>query len=273
MRPAAKCLLMERLALFRPEGYRAAEISSGFGLVCSSFFSDHFLLCMMGNTADTSKVYGCLYIDNLKPENVGLSADMPYFRATGSDEVPPPVTYLHIYECDKFSIGIFCLPPSGVIPLHNHPGMTVFSKLLFGSMHIKSYDWVADVSYSKNQNTHHEDLAALQHEPRLAKVHADSDLTAPCKTSVLYPNAGGNMHCFTALTPCAMLDVLGPPYSDDEGRHCTYYNDFPYATFSGDTGSLQAEEMEGCGWLKEMEKPESFVVVGAMYRGPQFVEN
>ena len=146
--------------------------------------------------------------------------------------------------------------------------MTVFSKLLFGSMHIKSYDWVADVSYSKNQNTHHEDckcspsfplmhgpnewpismsfipldakmtmllsaVAALQHEPRLAKVHADSDLTAPCKTSVLYPNAGGNMHCFTALTPCAMLDVLGPPYSDDEGRHCTYYNDFPYATFSG----------------------------------------
>ena len=76
-------------------------------------------------------------------------------------------------------------------------------------------------------------VAALQHEPRLAKVHADSDLTAPCKTSVLYPNAGGNMHCFTALTPCAMLDVLGPPYSDDEGRHCTYYNDFPYATFSG----------------------------------------
>lgn len=41
------------------------------------------------------------------------------------------------------------------------------------------------------------------------------------------------MHCFTAKTSCAVLDVLGPPYNDAEKRHCSYYNTFPCASNSG----------------------------------------
>lgn len=83
-------------------------------------------------------------------------------------------------------------------------------------------------------------VTAVQHPGvRLAKVKVDADFTAPCNSSILYPAAGGNLHCFTALTACAVLDVLGPPYSCPEGRDCTYYFDFPFANFSGTMSLLE----------------------------------
>ncbi|XP_072968671.1 plant cysteine oxidase 2-like [Typha angustifolia] len=199
-------------------------------------------------------------LDTLGPENVGLNPNLPFFRCIESER-PPSITYLHLYEDSKFSIGIFCLPKSAVIPLHNHPGMTVFGKLLFGSMHIKSYDWVDSESSEIVPPT--EGLC-------LAKVKMDAVLKAPCQTSILYPASGGNMHRFTAVTPCAVLDVLGPPYSTPEGRVCTYYDDFPYTNSPGDT--VLHGEVDGYAWLKaRAEKPEDFTVGSAEYRGPKIV--
>jgi len=112
-------------------------------------------------------------------------------------------------------IVVFLLPPGAVIPLHDHPGMTVFSKLLHGSLHVTSYDWAAG-------SASHGHPAA-----RLARLVLDADLRAPCDALVLFPESGGNMHRLAAATACAVLDVLGPPYFGD--RDCTYYQDLPYS--------------------------------------------
>lgn len=209
-------------------------------------------------------------LDSMVEADVGLSPNLPYFKSTTYD-TPPTITYLHLHECDKFSIGIFCLPPSAVIPLHDHPGMTVFSKLLFGEMHIKSYDWADNIlpaESTPSANYPVDNAAGDSTGLRLAKVKVNSVFRAPCKTSILYPSDGGNMHCFTARTACAVLDVLGPPYCDPEGRHCQYYYDFPLANIS------VPEEQRGCdyAWLKEREKPEDLTVVGALYKGPKIVK-
>jgi len=63
---------------------------------------------------------------------------------------------------------------------------------------------------------------------RLAKVNTDAVFDASSETVVLYPENGGNLHCFTALTPCAVLDVMGPPYNRADGRDCAYYDESPY---------------------------------------------
>lgn len=249
---------------------------------CKEVFAD----CGPGVVPSTDKVELLkAVLDKMTEVDVGLKPNMPFFRAEETEK-PPRITYLHLYDCEKFSIGIFCLPPSGVIPLHNHPQMTVFSKLLFGNMHIKSYDWVDNIKDSNNTpaaagtgtgtGTPTGVAARGVQRGRLAKVKVDSEFTSPCNTSILYPADGGNMHCFTARTPCAVLDVLGPPYCDSEGRHCQYYYDYPLSDCTVDGVSVPspapAEEEKSCyAWLEERERPEDLTVVGALYSGPKIV--
>lgn len=228
--------------------------------VCKQVFGDGGP-GIVPSTDDINRLASVL--DEVTEVDVGLRSDMSYFGENSTDR-PPVITYMEIYKCNKFSICIFCLPLSAAIPLHNHPGMTVFSKLLFGTMHIKSYDWATDVTSEMDQ---------VPDGVGLAKVKVNSQFTAPCSTKVLFPDDGGNMHCFTALTPCAVLDVLGPPYNDDEGRHCTYFHDFPFSHFSG-KGELVAEEQGQYAWLKEREgNPEASNVVGVRYCGPKINDN
>ncbi|WOL15294.1 plant cysteine oxidase 2-like [Canna indica] len=200
-----------------------------------------------------------LLLDKMRPEDVGLRTDIPFFNSKTSSERSPRIACAKIEECENFSMCIFFLPPSAVIPLHNHPGMTVFSKLLLGSMHIKSYDWLDPVTSNVSPA-----LANL----RAAKLLVDSDFTAPCNTSILYPTTGGNIHTFRAITPCVVLDVLGPPYSMKDDRDITYYRDHPYSEYADGAAEHNGEKDRLLGWLEEIELSEESKMAMVEYKGP-----
>ncbi|KAH7661569.1 Cysteine oxygenase/2-aminoethanethiol dioxygenase protein [Dioscorea alata] len=168
-------------------------------------------------------------LDTMSLEDVGLCSDMLPFKSRSSSNGTPRITYKTAYKCDNFSLCILLLPPGAVIPLHNHPGMTVLSKLLVGSMHIKAYDWVDPVRVV--------DSEAPSTKLRLARLVVDSVFAAPCKSSILFPTTGGNIHTFVASTSCVVLDVLGPPYLNEDGRDCTYYKEHPYCHVQNGTSA------------------------------------
>lgn len=228
-----------------------------------------------------------LILDRMKPSDLGLDDSID---AAGDVErgfgmlgvngrrgrptvvlprLSPPITYLELYDCDDFSMGIFCLPTSAALPLHNHPGMTVLSKVLYGSMHVKSYDWVNPADEKQN---------GRNLEPRLAKLVEDQVITAPCETEVLHPFTN-NIHAFTAVTSCAVLDVLAPPYDASKGRHCTYFHEVFPSVSQGDyqTGTVKEQIMGGgekelaTAWLEDFRPPDDFVVQRGVYRGLKVV--
>ncbi|KAK8344254.1 hypothetical protein V6Z11_A07G066900 [Gossypium hirsutum] len=148
------------------------------------------------------------------------------------------ITYLHIHECDGFT-------------------MTVFSKVLYRSLHVKSYDCIEPTCIRESKEPGCPQV-------RLARLVMDKVFTAPCRTSVLYPKSGGNLHCFIAVSPCAVLDVLAPPYREDLGRKCTYYIDYPFST----SAQISNGKEEDYAWLAEMETSDDLYMQPEVYVGP-----
>lgn len=183
-----------------------------------------------------------------------------------------------IYESTHFDMVIFLLPKHARLPFHDHPGMTVFSKVLYGALNMVSCDWKTPLSVVELQEltTEQERLDELMakqtkdpqpYEPsavssrplfsREVQLRANTILTTESPTFILRPDFA-NIHSFEARSDCAVLDVLMPPYDEEAGRDCHYFE------LLSPNGTLSRREEV---YLRQVALHSSVVIQRSEYRG------
>ena len=84
-------------------------------------------------------------MEALTPESLGLRVPprgAGAAAAAGPSASPLSEVRTHvIYEGRELELVIFFFPRGASLPLHDHPGMTVYSKILYGSLALLAYDW------------------------------------------------------------------------------------------------------------------------------------
>jgi len=183
------------------------------------------------------------------------------------DKIRPPnegMRYLPVAEVQaRYTIGMFIFPPYARIPLHDHPGMVVLSRILYGDLKVKAFDIlpneeqqerssvtldkppVPDAGEPSTSGTgwaatllnklsirpllpNHDrpsppPLPSTNTKGALRAIEHELTTLTAPKISVLYPYRG-NAHEFTAGEyGAAVLDVLMPPYKSEDNRDCTFY--------------------------------------------------
>jgi hypothetical protein len=120
---------------------------------------------------------------------------------------------MSVVSLPNFHIAVFLVPRSYSLPLHDHPNMAVASKLVSGKLNVRSYSSTEGFQLEKlNVN---KALKRCILNLNTVKTHADP----PWVLSATQ----GNFHELSAVSDCAMLDVLLPPYDEGEGRRCKFY--------------------------------------------------
>jgi hypothetical protein len=154
--------------------------------------------------------------------------------------------YQEIYSGPEMTLCIFMLRKGACIPLHDHPGMHVFGRLLFGKMSVLSL----------NLDPATEEKVQLP-DGYCGASFRSCEVIGPSPVTYAVGPQDGNLHELRAREASAFFDILTPPYDPYEGRDCNYYR-------------CEADDGNG-GYVLAPTYLENFSMDSLPYRGQVFV--
>ncbi|KAJ1534886.1 hypothetical protein HK405_015916, partial [Cladochytrium tenue] len=148
-----------------------------------------------------------------------------------------PIEYYSITESPLFTLGLLILKRGQTLPIHDHPGMSVFTKVIFGDLHVRQYELLDDDDDTDSGVQQPAGDASATADPpplpparaRRARLACDRLVSASdgpdSSLLTISPDSAVNLHSLSAHSEyVVLLDLLGPPYDEVE-RPCTYYSD------------------------------------------------
>jgi hypothetical protein len=134
-----------------------------------------------------------------------------------------------------FHASVFGLRAGETIPLHDHPGLDVVTKVLRGRIRMQTFEWI--------------DAASLTARECGEVVIGDAD------DALVLRKWPGTLHAVTAIEATAFLDLFAP-YYDEVMRPCRYYAiERPSASGDVADGNMEGIQLRVVSWEEARSCP------------------
>ena len=148
-------------------------------------------------------------------EGTDHSSDQYHFRG--------PLNKVNIVANDDYRLVLFFIKKGQEMPLHDHPNMSVYFKLMFGKLSYYSYDKVeSKFAYNQFSNDEYEELLETN---AVISAKKSKKKTLDSGNLLLVRPSCQNMHKFIAEEDSCFFDICLPNYTTDSLRRITYFNE------------------------------------------------
>lgn len=113
-----------------------------------------------------------------------------------------------LYQDYSVSLDVFIIPPRGILPLHDHPNMEVFQKIIYGEVSICEISCVSSTPYQT--------VGTVSWSAVSSK---ETECACFFKTRLFH-----EIRNLSRTTPAVFIDIISPPYGVPPSFiECNYY--------------------------------------------------